>query len=98
MLSKPGGLSSTEAAVSGIPLIHISPIPGCENKNMEFFRQCGMCLAVGNRVEELPAALEKLQELAPQMRANQKKYINAAAAEDICKFAESITETHGDGT
>ena len=67
-------------------------------KNMEFFRQCGMCLAVGNRVEELPAALEKLQELAPQMRANQKKYINAAAAEDICKFAESITETHGDGT
>ena len=97
-LSKPGGLSSTEAAVSGIPLIHISPIPGCENKNMEFFRQCGMCLAVGNRVEELPAALEKLQELAPQMRANQKKYINAAAAEDICKFAESITETHGDDT
>ena len=97
-LSKPGGLSSTEAAVSGIPLIHISPIPGCENKNMEFFQQCGMSLAIGSRIEELPAALEKLPELAPQMRANQKKYISAAAAEDICKFAESITEPPGSGT
>lgn len=97
-LSKPGGLSSTEAAVSGIPLIHISPIPGCENKNMEFFQQCGMSLAIGSRIEELPAALEKLPELAPQMRANQKKYINAAAAEDICKFAESITEPPDSGT
>ena len=27
-ITKPGGLSSTEAAVAGIPLIHISPIPG----------------------------------------------------------------------
>lgn len=97
-LSKPGGLSSTEAAVSGIPLIHISPIPGCENKNMAFFRQCGMSLAIGSRIEELPSALEKLPELAPQMRANQKKYINAAAAEDICKFAESITGISGSGT
>ncbi len=30
-ITKPGGLSSTEAAVAGVPLIHISPIPGCEN-------------------------------------------------------------------
>ena len=97
-LSKPGGLSSTEAAVSGTPLIHISPIPGCENKNMGFFRECGMSLAVGNQIETLPDALAKLPELAPQMRANQKKYINAAAAEDICKFAESLIGAPDSGT
>ena len=34
-ITKPGGLSSTEAAAARIPLIHICPIPGCETKNMQ---------------------------------------------------------------
>lgn len=45
LYSKPGGLSSTEAAVIGIPLIHLTPIPGCETRNRIFFRKHGMCLA-----------------------------------------------------
>lgn len=36
-ISKPGGLSSTEAAASQAPLLHISPIPGCETRNAMFF-------------------------------------------------------------
>ena len=36
LYSKPGGLSSTEAAVIGIPLIHLTPIPGCETRNRIF--------------------------------------------------------------
>lgn len=38
------GLSSTEAAASGVPLIHISPIPGCETRNMDFFAENGMSI------------------------------------------------------
>ena len=41
-VTKPGGLSSTEAAVCGIPLIHVAPIPGCETYNARFFSGCGM--------------------------------------------------------
>ena len=37
IFTKPGGLSSTEAAVKNIPIIHTAPIPGCENKNARFF-------------------------------------------------------------
>ena len=33
LLTKPGGISSTEAAVKRIPMIHTSPIPGCETLN-----------------------------------------------------------------
>ena len=40
-ISKPGGLSSTESAAAGVPLVHISPIPGCESRNAEFFCQGG---------------------------------------------------------
>ena len=34
--TKPGGLTSTEAAVSGIPIVHTAPIPGCESANKRF--------------------------------------------------------------
>lgn len=37
LFTKPGGLSSTEAAVKNIPIIHTAPIPGCETKNAAFF-------------------------------------------------------------
>ena len=36
-LTKPGGLSTTEAAVVGLPLVALHPIPGCETKNARFF-------------------------------------------------------------
>lgn len=90
-LSKPGGLSSTEAAVSQTPLIHISPIPGCENRNMKFFEEHGMSIAVGGNEEKLISALERLKDdgFVREMKENQKKYINSEAASDICEFAES---------
>jgi len=37
MFTKPGGITSTEAIVKGIPLVHTAPIPGLENSNARFF-------------------------------------------------------------
>lgn len=45
-ITKPGGLSSTEAAVANIPFIHAMAIPGCETRNLEFFESCGMSIGV----------------------------------------------------
>ncbi len=91
-ISKPGGLSSTEAAVTGTPLIHISPIPGCEMRNMEYFRSHGMSLAVGNKLEALPQALEHIQEeaCAAQMKDSQKRFVSRSAASAICDLAEEL--------
>ena len=33
LFTKPGGLTSTEAATAGCPMVHIDPIPGCETAN-----------------------------------------------------------------
>ncbi len=41
LFTKPGGLSSTEAAVKNIPIVHTAPIPGCETRNAEFFHYHG---------------------------------------------------------
>lgn len=91
-LSKPGGLSSTEAAVSGTPLIHISPIPGCETRNMEFFESRGMSIAVGTDFSRLLPAIELLRDpvCAGRMREKQQKYIHASSASDICDFTEKV--------
>ena len=37
LFTKPGGLTSTEGAVAGIPMVHTEPIPGCETANRKFF-------------------------------------------------------------
>ena len=91
LISKPGGLSSTEAAVSGTPLIHISPIPGCETKNVEYFAQLGMCIPAADGGDSLYEALVQLEDPAvvKKMKQNQKKYIPAEAAAAICDLAEN---------
>ena len=42
VFTKPGGITSTEAIVKNIPLIHTHPIPGLENHNAHFFHHHGM--------------------------------------------------------
>ena len=37
IFTKPGGLTSTEALVKRIPIVHTAPIPGCETANRNFF-------------------------------------------------------------
>ncbi len=39
ILSKPGGLTTTEIATLNKPFIHTMPIPGCENYNANFFSE-----------------------------------------------------------
>ncbi len=85
MISKPGGLSSTEAAVSGIPIVHLMTIPGCETKNAEFFRSHGMSVLA----EDIKDAAEKAKrftfdsDAADEMRRCQAANTNPRAADAI---------------
>lgn len=94
-LSKPGGLSSTEAAVMGVPLIHIAPIPGCEIHNMAYFSQRGMSLGVDTRWSQLEDALVQLSQpiSAKTMQVCQRRYVNPRATEEICDLAEKAAES-----
>jgi processive 1,2-diacylglycerol beta-glucosyltransferase len=85
LLSKPGGISSTEAAAKRVPLIHTPPIPGCETRNAEFFSQRGMSILAPD--EESAAAnavrLARDEGQKRRMREAQSQYIDRAAAEKI---------------
>ena len=91
-ISKPGGVSSTEAAVSNTPLIHMPPIPGCETKNERFFSKCGMSIAVLNLNRELPQAIKQFEdrEVIENMKKMQHEMIDPMAAEKIAEFIEDI--------
>lgn len=88
MISKPGGLSSTEAAVANVPLVHFRAIPGCETQNAIFFAKHGMSVCAQTEKEAV-ACLEKLaydEEAAERMRSMQRQTINPEAAEDIVRY------------
>lgn len=92
-VTKPGGLSSTEAAVCGIPILHTAAIPGCETENAKFFSANGMSISGDITDEVLIKATELLEntKTADEMIQAQKICINADAVEDICDFAEKLT-------
>lgn len=94
IISKPGGLSSTEAAVSGSPLIHISPIPGCESHNMKYFSAHGMSIAVRSPKKQLISAVESLmtQAQSEKLRQCQHSTIRLHATNNICDLIESAVK------
>ncbi len=85
MISKPGGLTSTEAAVANIPLVHLLAYTGCETKNIEFFSERGISLRAGNIKDAVHCAWNLIDDksLADSIREMQRKYIAPDAADRI---------------
>lgn len=91
-ITKPGGLSSTEAAVCGIPLLHMPPIPGCETHNARYFLEHGMsasCEVSEGGAETVFRMLDDGQACAG-MADCQRRYIRRDAATQICRLAEDM--------
>jgi len=59
IITKPGGLTSSEALAMGKPLFILNPIPGQEAANSDFLLEHGAAAKV-NRVEDLPFRIEQL--------------------------------------
>lgn len=91
--TKPGGLTSTEAAVSGIPIVHTAPIPGCETANKKFFVKHGLSLAPRSMEAQMRKgrALLKDREKTAEMKKAQKQVIPADSAEKIVELLEAGT-------
>src|SRR5438093_13415951 len=85
VISKPGGLTTSEALAMGKPLFILNPIPGQEAANSDFLLEHGAAAKV-NRVEDLPYRLDQL--LASLKLAEMAKAAKAlgrpAAAVAIC--------------
>ena len=86
IITKPGGLTTSEALAMGRPLFILNPIPGQEAANSDFLLERGAA-AKANRVEDLPYRIEQLlgsKKLADMAKAA-KSLGRPQAAEAICR-------------
>ena len=88
--TKPGGLTSTEAAVSGMPIVHTAPIPGCESANKRFFVRHGMSIAPRSVEAQVERGRKLLHdpEKRELMKLAQKETLPVNSAQEIVKILE----------
>ena len=77
LYTKPGGLTSTEALVAGVPLIHTAPIPGCETANSRFFEEHGISFSAHTIEEQIRYGCELARNAAVQRDMQRRQSENA---------------------
>ena len=94
ILTKPGGLTSSEALALGKPLFILDPIPGQEAANSDFLLERGAAVKV-NRVEDLPFRVEQLlgSTKLGEMAKAAKALGRLKSAEAACKEVVSRLKT-----
>ena len=86
IITKPGGLTTSEALALGKPLFILNPIPGQEAANSDFLLARGAAAKV-NRVDDLPYRLQQLlgSKKLSEMAAAAKSLGRPSAAKEICR-------------
>ena len=86
IITKPGGLTTSEALAMGKPLFILNPIPGQEAANSDFLLERGAA-AKANRVEDLPFRIGQLigSKKLSEMAKAAKSLSRPQAAQAICE-------------
>lgn len=85
MITKPGGITLSEATAIGVPLILYKPVPGQEKENAEYFERNGAAIIV-NKMDQIQDVVENLLKNPKKinnMRKNIQKLYHANACETI---------------
>lgn len=88
VITKPGGLTTTESLASGLPIIVINPIPGQEEENAEFLEEKGVGIWIkknDNIEDELYKVLNSEEKLQ-SMKINARLLAKKNSTRDICEI------------
>jgi len=87
VVTKPGGLTTTESLASGVPLFLINPIPGQEEENAEFLEQSGVAvwLKKQDSSKEYITSLFTNEETLQHMKIKAKLLAKKNSTRDICQ-------------
>ena len=88
VISKPGGLTSTESIVSKLPLIIINPIPGQEEENAEFLENNNIAIWI-KKHDDINEILKNILNDENQiniMKKNIELIAKPHSTENICKI------------
>ena len=84
-LTKPGGISVTEAAVKGLPMVFVNSVSGCEDHNFKYFIGSGGALSAKKHKDIAALCMQLIHDDAKlsSMSAALKRSVPDAAAETI---------------
>ena len=85
IVTKPGGLSSTEAAVKHLPMVLINAVGGCEGRNFDFFLHRGYALGSSEADQVVKQAVRLATDpaLREKIRATLEENFQTNAAQMI---------------
>lgn len=86
IVTKPGGLTTSEAMALGRPLFIVNPIPGQEVANSDFLLERGAAIKV-NRLDDLSPRIERLlgSRKLRQMQESARRLGRPKAARAVCR-------------
>ncbi len=87
-LTKPGGLSSSEALTKHLPMVCINAVPGCETRNLDYFAKYGLAKTTEGVDALLQLTLDSIEhpEQMDEVRENIRKIFDFNAVENIVNF------------
>lgn len=88
LLTKPGGISTTEAAIKKVPMVFANTVAGCEKYNCSYFTGIG-CAKTGDTVEELLdicRMLMKDEVMLNYMKKHYQYFTKENSAKQIFKY------------
>lgn len=86
VVTKPGGMTTTESLASGLPMIIINPIPGQEEENAEFLVRNGVAVWI-KKEDNIARVLKNLYrhpEKIDEMRNNIPNLAKPDSTKNIC--------------
>ena len=88
VVTKPGGLTTTESLASGLPIIVINPIPGQEEENAEFLEQNGVAIWIKkeDNVKEVLENIFNNPDKMLEMKVKARLLAKKNSTQDICKI------------
>lgn len=88
VVTKPGGLTTSESLASGLPILVISPIPGQEEENAQFLEEkgVGIWLKKDQNPDEVISQLFKDENKINEMKEKVDKLAKKNSTEDICEI------------
>ena len=90
-LTKPGGLSTAEAAAAAIPMVLIDAVAGCEAHNMRFFLSCGGAVTADDPQQLGELCLSLLRD--PAQRREMSARLRAVSKPDAAEVVRAVMES-----
>ena len=92
IVTKPGGLTTSEAMAKSVPMILVNPIPGQEDRNLEFFLNNGVALSVTKTfsIEEAMYFVFRDETRLELINKQLQKLAKPNAARDIADFTVNL--------